>query len=369
VPDLGLHVNVLGRRTGFGPHAPNFRGLLEGRVRFGASPSISRVEFHVANFPFVIGDVVKRGAGEVRGRIRLEASPWLVILDPVRDDHPPGELALPERAREVRGYAITHVGELSRLDGSPFGEGDADEILDDVTRTLSFARGAFSSPMLRTGFNEAGRETWTCWTGFRTDAAQAHETWFSKFEPGILSSVFSGWRAQAATANSEVLRAALHLFVNSHAPGLASESRLILAQAALEGLADGWPFPPLPGAPIVPRATDGRVTAAERIGKIAVSLGVPLSVPASLPHLASLAEPTPTATGPERMTWIRNKIAHLGNIPRLAEHPSRIRYEARQLATQYLELALLRLLEAEGKYLDRLSARMHSDVIKLPWKS
>jgi len=216
---------------------------------------------------------------------------------------------------------------VSRSDGQTFTAQDADEVLKDVGRTLSLARAAFSMPFLRVGFNSRNEKVWECWTGFRTEAWRSHENWFAPLEPAVLQSVFAGWRRHANTPVLEVLGAALHLYINSHAPGLATESRLVLAQAALEGLADGWPYPPATGSPGLPTFGSG---AAAGVAVISQSLRLPLSVPATLTNLAALASPSANSPALDKVAWVRNSIAHLQLLPRLAAHPSRVRYEARQ---------------------------------------
>jgi hypothetical protein len=283
----------------------------------------------------------------------------------VPDEHEFGEPDLPDRISEARGYAITHVGSLTRADGGTFDVAAADEILRDITLTLSLARAAFSSPFLRSGYDAAGTKVWQCWSSFRTDEWNAYENWFSKMHPRILQSVFAGWRRLATSPDLEVINAAAHLYIDAHAPSLAIESKLVLAQAALEGLADGWPHPPLPASPPLPKFESG---AAARVAQIAVSLGLPVTVPAPLRALAALPKPNANAPALDKMTWVRNSIAHLGNLPRLTGYPWRAKYEARQLAAWHLELALLRLLDASGPYLNRLTAQTHGDVERLPWR-
>jgi hypothetical protein len=362
VPRLGLTAPLLGRSATFGTHEARFRGLLTGAVQFGEPSALTRLVFHIANFPFVYGDPVKRGSRLVRGRIRLEAAPWVVTIDPVVDERESGAPDLPSRLKEVRGYGITHVGQLTRSDAHAFSANQAEDILEDVGRTLSLARAAFSMPFLRVGFNAMNERVWECWTGFRTEAWRSHENWFDRLEPKVLQSVFSGWRSHANTPQLEVLDAALHLYINAHAPGLATESRLVLAQAALEGLADGWPHPPLPGSSPLPTFGSG---AAARVAVISQSLQLPVDVPPILTNLAALDRPAANSPALDKVAWVRNSIAHLQLLPRLAAHPSLVRFEARQFATQHLELALLRMLSAEGMYRDRLDPASRTQ--RLPW--
>lgn len=364
VPAIGLKTPVLCRLSTGGTHGASFTGMINGEARMGQGTGLARMSFHIANFPFVFGAKVKRGTRQMWARIHLECDSWAIDIDPVPDERESGEPDLPHRISEARGYAITHTGSITRNDGGTFDVSDADEILHDVSRTLSFARAALSNPFLRSGYDAAGVKIWQCWSSFPTDAWNGHVNWFSQRHPQSLQSVFAGWRQLAKSPSLEVVSAAAHLYNDSHAPGLAVESRLVLAQAALEGLADGWSYPPMSGSSVVPKFESG---AAARVAQISASLGLPFVVPASLPALSVLTKPNASAPALDKMTWVRNSIAHLDNFPRLAAQSPSVRDEAYQLAAWYLELALLKLLGASGPYLNRLTAQTYGDEEQLPW--
>lgn len=358
VPRIGLTAAVLPLRTRWGSEV-DFEGLLNGAVELGNPAAMARMIFHVPNFHSVIGRPIRRGQGSYAARFTLVSPPWSVTIDPVPCPASSGQTTLTSRLEQKRGSAITHVGDLERIDGADFSAAEAAEVLDDVGRTLSLARAGFSVPLLRIGFDRSGARVWETWTPFRTTAWRTHQNWFSTRDPGVLQSVFNGWR-QAPQATAEMLGAALNLYIDAHAPGLAVESRLVLMQAALEGMAEGWPHAPLPGSTTL--AGDG---AAARISQITASLAMP-PLP-QLTHLDALTLPPPRATLLDKMVWVRNSVAHLGNLPRLSAHPSLLRLEASQLAALTLELALLRMLDADGRYVNRVSADARWDTERLPW--
>jgi hypothetical protein len=329
----------------------------------GSASNLVSLSFHLGNFPFVVGEAVQRGASVINGRIHLEHGPWVIDIDPVPDK---AATPLIDGLRESRGCAITHFGRLVRGDGATFSGDEADAVLRDLSRTLSFTRAAFSTPLLLTGYDSGSVPVWRCWSAYKTSSWSVHGNWFSTMYPAILRSVFAGWRNVSAGSDAEIINAAGHLYIDAHEVNLALESRLVIAQAALEGLADGWPFKPLAGAPTLTAFSGG---AAQRIASIAVAVGLPIDVPASLGALAALDHPKASSPGLEKMTWVRNSVTHLGNFLRLTGQPWQVKFEAFELAASHLELALLRLLSAEGPHRDRLSAKADGQVKnKFAWQ-
>ena len=162
-----------------------------------------------------------------------------------------------------------------------------------------------------------------------------------------------------------MLDAALHLYLDAHARGLAVESRLVLVQAALEGIADNWPHPTLRSES---DASTLNGAAARRIGAVGLSLGLDLSVPSTLTNLAILPNPKADSSVFEKMTWVRNSVAHLNNFTRLSNVSTGAKYEASQFAFWVLELAILRLLDVDGKIRNRLTASYVGESMSLPWK-
>ncbi|MFR1446035.1 hypothetical protein ACLUYJ_20965, partial [Acinetobacter baumannii] len=70
-------------------------------------------------------------------------------------------------------------------------------------------------------------------------------------------------------------------------------------------------------------------------------------------------------SGPEAITHIRNKMVHpdLKNRKRYREFTFPVKYEALQMALNYCELVLLRLLEYNDGYRSRINRNAISDKI------
>lgn len=364
VPAIGLRVSVSKRRFTHGDNGTVLTVIIEKEVRMGNPINLTRVVFHIANFPHVLGETITTiTQAWLSGRINLKDQLWAIEIDPIEKY---GEQkTFSQQLQDERGYGITHVGSLVRLDGKPFTAEDADKVLTDIGFTLGFARAALSFPILRSGYDSSGTKVWQCWSGFAADAWQPRSTWFSSQQPKILQSLFLGFRQLIGNPHEEVIIAALGLYIDAHTATLTDESRLVIIQAALEGLASGWTFQPLPGAPALTGFKTGE--ASERIAHIAISLGLSLVVPQELTELIALEHPDKNSPPLTKMTWVRNSIAHLGRYPQLAKHTWEVRHEAYMLAAWHLELSLLRLLGADGLYQNRLIARRSGDVLQLPW--
>ena len=355
VPSEQLVAPVLGRSFRVEDDGCRFVGILDGDVETGSRSPIHRLVFHVANMPFVHGSLVRQDNRMHKARICLDDGTWHADIDAV----PAGSAIRPlaEQINEVGGFAITHVGALQRVDGTAFAVSAGQAVLHDVRRTRSFARAGWASPFLMAGVDGAGQVVWRSWSNERISPFCEPAAWFSPSVPGILDSIFRGWRAVMSRPDGNVVNAALDLYLDAHVGGLAMDSQLVLVQSALEGLGAGWPL-----------VAKTKASAAQRIQAVGQSLGLAVSVPATLPHLAALAEPKAASTVFERVTWLRNSVAHLGNFDRLNAVSWKAKYDATQFLFWVLELALLRLLDADGQVLNRLTPPIDRAPVKLPWK-
>lgn len=363
VPNLRLRTRVLVRRSvsrSAGQHTAI--ALLPGQFGFGTATGLLYMTFSIANFPAVIGLHVRRSNQALLARMQFVEGPWTITIDPIPNKDYFEELS------DKKGYGLTHVGRIERSDGATFSAGDAEAILDDVSLTLGFSRAAFTGLILRHGYSTSGDRVWSDWSAFRVSHFNNHSTWFSSQRPEVLQNVFDGWRRLRSDPNREVIIAACDLYLDAHVSGLATESRLVLAQAALEGLADGWTIPAGIDVATYLAAFAPQSGAARRIAQIGATFGLPTQVPASLPDLVAMQQPQPGAQAWEKIAWIRNSIAHLNNFPRLVTVSGIAGHQAFEYAAWYLELALLRLLQVTGNYQNRLAGpRWAGEVEPLPW--
>ena len=146
-----------GGSTGTGTFIPNPEHLTicDDRRKW-----LAAVTFHVMNFPAFLshGDEAKdllyepsTGGGQRLGRVFLEHAGWRIELQTLPEA---GELI--KQLRTEGGFAITHVGRLTRKNGSSFWISQAEAVLRDSAPVLCHSRGAC-------GCRWCFRSAWTRW--------------------------------------------------------------------------------------------------------------------------------------------------------------------------------------------------------------
>ena len=134
------------------------------------------------------------------------------------------------------GYGFTHVGRLTRVDGTTFTADRAIAILESLTAVLTFARGAACSIPIRWGRGTTGEVAWRQfgspvvdrWTHGRT-------SWFDERHGALLTEVFDAFcQMYNDRAGRESLVVALHWYRHCNTRSSGMEGSLVLGMAALD---------------------------------------------------------------------------------------------------------------------------------------
>jgi len=154
--------------------------------------------------------------------------------------------------------------------------------------------------------------------------------------------------------------------VEANSPNAVSETRIVLAQIALELLA--WVYA-VETRPLHSRTDFNRLSAAGRIRILLQQLRIPSSVPDYLSDVPSLDD-SDAFDGPGLITGVRNALVHATDRKRklIAKLDGRQRYQCGQVALHYLELALLALFGHDGYYARRgWEGWKGEDEVPVPW--
>lgn len=329
----------------------------------GPTGDAARLEFWLMNFP----DFVVRGQREGNNfyeRIaRLVAEEWCVEIEPTEETSE----AL-EYLKSSGGYAFTHRGRVQRLDQQSFSISGVSDVLNALHYFLSFARGVWTGPALVRGVDSNGLRVWEEWGARLCSQWSTVESWFDSRRADLLAEVFPGfWRRWKNPIWREPLGLALYWYIGSNLSAGGLEGAILLTQTALELLA--WNLL-VEDMQTVSKDAFNRMPSADQIRLLLSFLKIPLPIPSELGGLQRLGRGFNWVDGPSALTEIRNSIVHPGDRRRLSGINSDERFEAWSLGQWYLELALLKILEHDGYYANRLKrGRWVGDVERVPWAS
>jgi len=342
------------------------QGILD-TTSVGESAILERLLFHIPNLPTFVGNPIHRqdagGFHGWTGRLEVDDGLWEVTLDPLEKHR-----ELLRHLGSVGGYSLTTVGQVRRVDSGPFSMAESRELLESIRFFLSLLAGRWTDSVLRVGFSPDNRrvsEEWHSpsvdpWRGRRSVFPEYVREWNRVREPRLLA-VFRALRGYWADPNwKDVVTWAISWLIESD-KAVNADTSIVLSQAGLELLA--W------AQLVLRRKMSARKFEALEAHKALSDLLDAVCIPTRLPNGTMLEEMHDLASkchveGPEAFTRVRNAVVH----PRRGERrPSpELRIEASQLGLWYLQLALLRLLDYEDEYLDRLRSWSSE---RVPWAS
>jgi len=331
-------------------------------ANIGGVTEVDYLVFHVVNFPQFVslghGGSDLRHDGRILGCVKLQSDGWHIEIQELPETN-----ALTERLQVSGGYGITHVGRLSRQDAKPFPIPDAETLLQNLYLYLSFARGAWASPMLAVGFRGAGVKVYEDWGVRITTPWEGRVSWFDIHHGEALSALYPGFLTLLHSGElGKAVKSALYWYLRSNrgGEGAGIDSGIILSQAALERISSAY----LDANGYVPPIKDNT---ANRLREALDRLQVPSEIPSSTPALIDGQRRGLWRDGPEAITRIRNELVHPRN--KLPIKLGTVIPDTWRLAQWYAELLILRLAGYDGSYSNRLNAKWVGEVEEVPWRS
>ncbi|MHB1326176.1 MAG: hypothetical protein ACYC0L_08250 [Thermoleophilia bacterium] len=361
--DPSFKVPVLITSTALGPVPTTVRGILREPLSLGDAP-FEVLRFSLANFPDYIGAPVRYEQGDSNGGMlgRLHANAG---AGECRVDVIPEASDLRKAAERDSGFVISHVGEWLPSSGR-MTVAEAEATLDMLHIWFGLLRGAWSGPIFPQGCVD-DEVVWRRFAAWNLDESRDVTTWMPQRTPLDLSEMFTGFLERwNDPAWQSPLRCSVSWFVEANSPGTALESRIILAQVALELMA--W-VQLVEIQQLHSRSAFKRLSAAGRIRDLLQQIGVTTAVPDYMTHLPSLYQGD-AFDGPGVITRVRNALVHatednrsvIGSLDGITWH------ECSQLALQYIELVLLAICGHNGHYARRAwKGWKGDDEVLVPW--
>lgn len=332
--------------------------LLNGTLHQGRGGECADVVFHLLNFPDVLS---QPSPGKLQPGIALNADGYRVEIVPV-----PDSAKLSKRLRSEGGYAVTHWGRVSCLDGGSLTRERSLEVLRCVAHFLSFARGAWTGVCLPTAIDADGEVLWRDLSHRAVDRWKGVVTWLDLHNGQVLSDLYQAfWARWQEDDWREVIRTALYWYLRSNGPGGGVDGGVILTQATLERLA--WVTLVERGG-LLSEAGFERLPAADCLRIHLSRLEVDLAIPASLEELSALGREFGW-DGPKAVTEIRNNLVHPGRKKGRLTGRKLPYAEVWTLGQWYLELSLLHMFDFRGPYNDRTRGSVWpGDAVLAPWE-
>lgn len=346
-----------------GKYSISLSGIVGQRVIRPCDTPAQRVLFLLPNFEDLHGHAICYPDGSKRAsRLTLRGGGWIVTLDLVND-----QKSVTKFLASQSGFGVTHIGQLEREDGNTLNAEESLTILDTLSWYLSFAAGRWTGPCLRTGVDESGKQIWQAWDYARTVPFRRRLSWLDHNHGEQLEAPFSGFTKLWLDKEwEEVVRVAIHWFVEANAQAGSIEGSIVLTQTAFELLSS---------AVLVEHqrwlSTDGyeKLSAADRIRLLFLWARIPVAIPAALTELTSQSKADNWPDTATAMTMIRNAITHptKKNRERFGKQLGGARSEAWTLGLWNLELCLLRLFDYRGTYGNRVTQKYVGEVELVPW--
>jgi hypothetical protein len=322
-------------------------------IAVGRSEALTEVDFDLINFPsfWALASPSTRLTDD---QLDIAVGGWHIEIRPPRKS--------PDlQAFRSTLYSVTHSCTLRKSDGTTFGSGEAQNLLNALHDAMSFAAGQWVAPVFVHGFESDRQITWKEW-GTRPLHPNLGrvETWFDTYHANTLAEILPGvLELRKDAERAETFHSALYWYLRSTSIAAGVDGGTILLQAALERLS--WQLfvgdrKALSG--------DGfsRLPADDQLRLLIESCGIPTGIPSGLSDLTSKAKEFNWSDGPKALAAVRNQLVH----PSKRKHFPY--YDTWMLAKWYVELVLLRMLCFTGEYSDRTKAqRWVGAVVRVPW--
>lgn len=311
----------------------------------------TRILLHLVNFPYFLGQSIRfenrTGEKLLAGRLEMASDKWRLIIDATA-----AEDRLSKELPKLGSYAITHVAELTKVDGGDVSALEAETMLKALVSFLGLLKGLWCGPILAV-HEVDGREAWIDALLRRTSRWSVVSNWFPPSNinvAGQFDALFSNFMGLWSDPLWEAtLEQAIYWYVQANESS-SIEPELILKCTAFQLLF--WTYFVEAKQTVSRSQAKGKGTYGQLHQQLRMLLseaGIDEMIPADLANLAALrATPNKPFDGPTVISEIRNKIVHPKVSSAQVSLTPRAKVEASRLATIYLEDILLYILGYSG---------------------
>lgn len=331
------------------------------------SIAVEKIKFSIPNFEGFLGESVKKisdtNIQTARNRITLENNKYVINIDKCID-HDSRFNSVSEKG----GYIITHIGEIIPKKGNITFQ-NSDNITSCLNTFLSYINGKKTSALFIQGISE-DEIIWCDYSNYHVDIHDFFPSWPYKNSVKGLNEIWLEFsKMWSDVDNRDVLKTAIHWYLECNKSSGFVEGSIIMAQTALE-LLYNWFI--VENKKLLIGKDCENINAANKIRLLISQLEINYEIPAKFKSLQGYLKSEKIIDAPEAVVQIRNAIVHSQEEKRkkLKYLDDKTKYEALQLCIWYIELALLKILDYKGIYTNRCSLKpSRSGKAELvPWK-
>lgn len=316
---------------------------------------VEEISFSLINFLNNRGQAIRHQSKIYSGRVEVKLKDYMITIDKVSNAK-----EVFEKLKKEGGFAITHIGKISRMDGKKLTLAQIEELLENLMWILSFAAGRQVDVNHIFYFSKDK----PCITHYRTPLItewKAPTNWFLKNSNVVLEKVIF---SLLNLMEDEYWELQFKLIFSSYFGGLGTsymEHRIIILQTALEMLSYAYLVEE------TGKLTENKfhgIYASKKIRTLLNEFNIDTSFE-KIPDLKSIKGKY--EDGPHLFTSVRNRIAH----PK--KHSNKLNgdqlYYVWRLGVVYIELIVLAIAKYEGEYKNMLLkpgfARQMTEMV--PW--
>jgi hypothetical protein len=342
--------------TNFGTFNGNesVEGTLSNKVLIGdKSVAVDQIRFCIPNLREFYGGVTKKVTEEkissYRNRIVLSFNSYEITIDKL-----PEYKELRKKLNVKGGYLVFYSGQLTKQ-GKPIHYNELQDIFHCFNTFLWFLNGRRSSALFIQGLFKDNL-IWTDYSHYTVDIFKSVQSWPSRGPTENFDSIWKNftelWKDDD---NKNFLTSSIHWYLESNGYTGYSEGSLIMAQTALELIYNWWI---IERKKIIAGKDSENICASNKIRLLLSQLDISYLIPEAFEDLKKYADDSQEIIdGPEAIVQIRNAIVHSQQEKRrkLTSIGTMAKYQALQLSIWYVEMALLKILDYNGKYFNRCS--------------
>lgn len=327
------------------------------------SISVEKIFFSIPNLRVIHGSVVKNHTNRslLMARLELENDDYIITIDKC-----PNYKAKLKSLKDNGGYIILYSGELKRKKGS-VNLKDTGDIFYCLNTFITFLNGRRTAAVFLQGVYEDDVK-WIDYSNKIIDPYKSVQSWMHEFSTKGLNDLWKKFSELWQDINDKnFLDTLIHWYVEANSNSGFTEGSIMMAQTALELLYNWWI---VEDKKLIIGEDAKKMSASNKIRLLLSQLNISHLAPGRFTELQKFIDnDSNIIDAPDAIVQIRNAIVHSQEEKRrkiITIHPN-AKHEALELSIWYIEMALLRILSYQGKYINRCSEINNEEYV--PWKN